>query len=183
MTQPIEKNGAGDGARTRDLRRDRPEGPLVVSTPCSENRAPECAGFSERAPYGFMRFYFKDEQHVGGVKPGDKPVGYRLDWYQPEVCEERLIALRKDAGSRVEHWAAAQKEAAAAKDFETARFCSAELKAAQKEVRLLNDLRDALCPPPPFTGHLPRKVWPLSDHEVCRLSQAIRDPSPSFRNG
>ncbi len=49
MTQPIEKNGAGDGARTRDLRRDRPEGPLVVSTPCSENKAPECAKVSERA--------------------------------------------------------------------------------------------------------------------------------------
>jgi len=49
MTRPIEKNGAGGGARTRDLRRDRPEGPLVVSTLCSENKAPECAGFSERA--------------------------------------------------------------------------------------------------------------------------------------
>ena len=49
MTQPIEKNGAGDGARTRDLRRDRPEGPLVVSSTCSENKAPECAGLSERA--------------------------------------------------------------------------------------------------------------------------------------
>ena len=48
MTQPIEKNGAGDGARTRDLRRDRPEGPLVVSSTCSENKAPKCAGLSER---------------------------------------------------------------------------------------------------------------------------------------
>ncbi len=51
MTQPIEKNGAGDGARTRDLRRDRPEGPLVVSTPCSENKAPESYTVSERPLY------------------------------------------------------------------------------------------------------------------------------------
>jgi hypothetical protein len=48
MTQPIEKNGAGDGARTRDLRRDRPEGPLSLSTVCSENKAPESARVSER---------------------------------------------------------------------------------------------------------------------------------------
>ncbi len=49
MAQPIEKNGAGDGARTRDLRRDRPDCPLVVSTLCSENKRAESPKLSERA--------------------------------------------------------------------------------------------------------------------------------------
>jgi len=48
MMQPIEKNGAGDGAQTRDLLRDRPEGPLVVSSTCSENKRAENPKLSER---------------------------------------------------------------------------------------------------------------------------------------
>ncbi len=48
MTQVTDIIGAGDGARTRDLRRDRPEGPLVVSTVCSENKRAENPILSER---------------------------------------------------------------------------------------------------------------------------------------
>lgn len=126
---------------------------------------------------GHMRHYYKGENDVGGVKSGDKPVGWTPGWYQPEACEDSLVAFRRDASARVEYWAGEQKRAASAKDFDLARFCSAELKTAQKEVRVLNELRDRLCPPAPFAGHLPKKVWPLDAMpELGFLSARIRLP-------
>jgi len=44
-----QRERTGDIAKRQECRRDRPEGPLVVSSTCSENKAPKCAGLSERA--------------------------------------------------------------------------------------------------------------------------------------
>jgi hypothetical protein len=43
-----QRERTGDIAKRQECRRDWPEGPLVVSSTCSENKAPESSRVSER---------------------------------------------------------------------------------------------------------------------------------------